>query len=176
MATTTTPEAAVIEGLPAPAGSLDRFGRLSLVTLRITLGLLWLTNAGWKRPPDFGEASGSGLFRFTSFAIEHPVFPPYTWLVETVVLPNFRVFGWVVLFTEALLGACLLLGLLTRFWGVVGVAMSLAIALSERLPPLQRRTSVPFQPIHTEMSGGLAMRSVRFPFGKSAGGRARAVS
>ncbi|CAN5218212.1 hypothetical protein BH20ACT3_BH20ACT3_18250 [soil metagenome] len=113
----------------------DRFGRWSLAAMRITLGVLWMTNAGWKRPPDFGEDGGTGLFRFTSLAVEHPVFPPYTWFVETVVLPNFRIFGWVVLITEALLGAFLVIGLLTRFWAVVGVGMSLTIALSVVLAP-----------------------------------------
>jgi len=116
-------------------GTLDRYGGWSLAALRITLGVLWMTNAGWKRPPDFGEDSGRGLFRFTNEAIEHPVFPPYSWFVETVVLPNFSLFGWVVLLTEALLGAFLITGLLTRFWGVVGAAMSLTIALSVVLAP-----------------------------------------
>ena len=115
--------------------TVDRFGRLSLAALRITLGVLWMTNAGWKRPPDFGQESGTGLFRFTSLAVEHPVFPPYSWFVEALVLPNFRLFGWVVLLTEALLGAFLVIGLLTRIWGLVGAGMSLAIAFSVVLAP-----------------------------------------
>jgi thiosulfate dehydrogenase (quinone) large subunit len=119
----------------AEPGPPDRWGRASLVVLRLALGVLWLSNSGWKRPPDFGEERGVGLHRFTSFAVEHEVFPPYAWFVETVVLPNFRVFGWVVLVTEALLGAFLLLGLLTRFWGLVGAAMSLSIALSVLMAP-----------------------------------------
>jgi thiosulfate dehydrogenase (quinone) large subunit len=128
--TTVTPPAST-----PPGSEIDRAGRISLVLLRLTLGIMWLSNAGWKRPPDFGEETGTGLFRFTSYAVEHEVFPPFAWLVETVVLPNFRFFGWVVLFTEALLGAFLLLGLLTRFWGLVGALMSLNIALSVLLAP-----------------------------------------
>jgi thiosulfate dehydrogenase [quinone] large subunit len=50
--------------------------------------------------------------------------------VREVVLPNFRFFGWAVLFTEAALGAFLLLGLATRFWAVVGLVQSLFITLA----------------------------------------------
>ncbi len=51
------------------------------------------------------------------------------------MLPNFRFFGWVVLITEALLGAFLVIGLLTRLWALVGVGLSLAIAMSVVLAP-----------------------------------------
>lgn len=91
---------------------------------------MWFVNAGWKRPPDFGEDAGKGLYRFTSDAVEHEVFGPFAWVVDNVVLPNFTAFGWLVLLTEAALGAFLLLGLFTRFWALVGVAQSVAIALS----------------------------------------------
>jgi thiosulfate dehydrogenase (quinone) large subunit len=131
MATSADPDPAAGPVDAAP----DRFGRWSLAALRITLGVLWMTNAGWKRPPDFGEEAGAGLFRFTTLAVEHPVFPPYSRFVEPAVLPNFRLFGWVVLLTEALLGAFLLTGLLTRLWALVGAGMSLAIAFSVLLAP-----------------------------------------
>ncbi|MGH8999850.1 MAG: TQO small subunit DoxD, partial [Acidimicrobiia bacterium] len=109
---------------------VDRTGRIALAAVRVTIGLLWLVNAGWKRPPDFGEEQGRGLYRFTREAVDHEVLAPFSWVVEEIVLPNFRVFGWAVLLTEAALGAFLLLGLFTRFWALVGVAQSLAIALS----------------------------------------------
>ena len=60
----------------------------------------------------------------------HPVLAPYSRLVETVVLPNIAVFGWVTLLTEAGLGAFLLIGLATRFWALVGILQTLAITLS----------------------------------------------
>lgn len=107
----------------------------AMALVRITAGLLWLTNAGWKTPPDFGEASGRGLYRFTLEAVEHPVFAPYTWVVEEIVLPNFVAFGWVVLLTEAALAAFLLLGLGTRLWAAVGLVQSVAIGLSVALAP-----------------------------------------
>lgn len=110
--------------------TIERTGRAILAAVRITVGLLWLVNAGWKRPPDFGEESGRGLYRFTTDAVEHEVFAPFAWIVREIVLPNFRAFGWGVLVVEATLGAFLVLGLFTRFWALVGVAQSLAIAFS----------------------------------------------
>lgn len=94
---------------------------------RVSVALLWMSGAGWKVPPDFGEASGRGLYRWASYAVEYPVFAPYSWLVENVVLPNIVVFGWLTLLTEASLGAFLLVGLFTRFWAVVGILQTLAI-------------------------------------------------
>jgi thiosulfate dehydrogenase [quinone] large subunit len=109
-----------------------RLARATTALLRIAVGFLWIQNAGWKTPPDFGAAADppAGLYKFTSFAVEHPVFPPYAWLVEHLVLPNFTFFGWTVLLVEAALGAFLLIGLLTRLWAAIGVAQTLAITLS----------------------------------------------
>ncbi|MBA3350708.1 MAG: TQO small subunit DoxD [Actinobacteria bacterium] len=108
----------------------DRAGRLALFATRIVLGLLWVQNSGWKTPPDFGRSAGGGLYKFTRFAVENEVFAPFAFVVREVVLPNFVVFGWLVLLVEAALGGFLLLGLTTRFWALVGVAQSTAIALS----------------------------------------------
>jgi thiosulfate dehydrogenase (quinone) large subunit len=109
----------------------SRLSRALIATVRIGIGLLWIQNASWKYPPDFGQGDPpSGLYVFTSYAVEHPVFPPYAWLVEHLVLPNFAFFGWVVLLVESALGAFLLIGLATRFWALVGIAQTLAITLS----------------------------------------------
>ena len=50
--------------------------------------------------------------------------------MERFVLPNFTFFGWMVLLIEAALGAFLLIGLATRFWALIGIAQTVAIALS----------------------------------------------
>jgi len=107
----------------------------ALAVLRITVGLLWLYNVSWKRPPDFGESSGSGLYGFTKAAVEHPVFPPYSWVVEHVVLPQFALFGWMVLLVETLLAVLLLTGTLVRLAALIGIGQSLAIALSVAQTP-----------------------------------------
>lgn len=101
-----------------------------LAVVRVALGLLWVQGAGWKTPPDFGQEAGRGLFRYTSYAVEHPVFAPYSWLVENVVLPNFTLFGYLVLLAEASIGAFLVVGLATRFWAGLGILQTTAITLS----------------------------------------------
>lgn len=104
--------------------------RIAIALVRVTVAFLWMSGAAWKVPPDFGEETGSGLYRWVNYAVEYPVFAPYTWLVENLVLPNFTLFGWGVLLAEASLGAFLLVGLFTRLFAVVGIAQSLAITLS----------------------------------------------
>lgn len=108
-------------------GGLDtRLARGVLALARIGVGYLWIQNVSWKDPSnDF-----AALRSFTQLAVDRPVFPPYAWLVENVVLPNMVLFGWVTLLVEAGLGAFLLVGLATRLWALIGVAQSLAIALA----------------------------------------------
>jgi thiosulfate dehydrogenase [quinone] large subunit len=105
--------------------------RILLAVVRVGVALLWINNLGWKNPPSFGQGrEPSGLFHFTRWAADYPVFPPYTWLVEHLVLPNFTVFAWGVLVIESALGAFLLIGLATRFFALLGVAQTLAITFS----------------------------------------------
>lgn len=106
-----------------------------MAVIRIGVGLMWLSNLNWKTPPNFGSDTGGGLYKYTQYAVSHPVFPPYTWVVEHVVLSNFHLFGWLVLFLESALAAFLLLGLGTRLWGVIGAVQALAIGLSVALAP-----------------------------------------
>ena len=116
--------------LPVERLDAGRATRGVVAAVRIALGLLWIQAAGWKTPPDFGEESGTGLFRYTSYAVDHPVLPPFSWLVEIVVLPNFTLFGHLTLVAEASIGAFLLVGLATRFWALVGILQTTAITLS----------------------------------------------
>ena len=110
---------------------------LAAAALRVLLGLMWLYNVSWKRAPDFGEDAGNGLFKFTSYAVSHPVLPPYSWVVEHLVLPYFQVFGWVVLLVETGLAVLLLTGLWLRVAAAIGVAQSIAIALSVAYAPAE---------------------------------------
>jgi thiosulfate dehydrogenase [quinone] large subunit len=101
-----------------------------LAVLRVVMGITWLHEAEWKVPPDFGQASGGGLWFWSHRAIEHPVFPPFNALLEAVVFPHFTLFGWLVLITEAAIGAFLIVGLATRFWAIVGFLQTFPIAFS----------------------------------------------
>ena len=49
---------------------------------------------------------------------------------RNLVLPNFAFFGYLTLLLEASIGAFLLVGLATRFWAVLGIIQTVAIALS----------------------------------------------
>jgi hypothetical protein len=118
-------------GVDTPA----RSGVIALAALRITVGLLWLYNVSWKRPPDFGRSSNDGLYGFTKAAVDHPVFPPYSWVVEHLVLPQFTAFGWIVLAVETALAVLLLTGTLVRLAALIGCGQSLAIALSVAQAP-----------------------------------------
>ena len=103
----------------------SRADRWLVAAFRVGVALLWIENSGWKRPPEFAS-----LRRYTTYAVEHPVLAPFTWVVERVVLPNFAFFGWMTLLLEASLGAFLLIGLATRFWALVGLGQTVAITLS----------------------------------------------
>ncbi len=113
----------------------DLTTRICAFLVRLTVGLMWLDNLSWKVPPDFGSKDQSGLYHFTALAVEHPVFTPYSSVVEYVVLPHFAIFGWGVFFVEIGLAVFLLLGLATRLWAVIGVAQSIAIFLSVGASP-----------------------------------------
>ena len=103
--------------------------------LCILLGLMWLYNVSWMRAPDFGLADGNGLSQFTRYAVDYPVFPPYSWFVENLILPLFVPFGWVVLLAETVLAVLLLTGTWVRFAALLGLAESLAIVLSVAVAP-----------------------------------------
>lgn len=78
-------------------------GLIVLTGLRLLAGLIWLYNVVWKVPPDFGERGRRDLYHFTHLAVEHPVFTPFSWVIEHAVLPYFTAFGWGVLFAESAL-------------------------------------------------------------------------
>jgi thiosulfate dehydrogenase [quinone] large subunit len=124
---TTGPAAATA---PRVALADDRAARASIVTLRVVMAFLWIQNTRWKVPPDFGADRKEGLYRYLQDAVDYPVFPPYSWLAEHALLPNLGFFGWAVLTAEATIGACLLVGFMTRLIGMVGAAQAFVIFLS----------------------------------------------
>ncbi|WP_433604181.1 Rv1678 family membrane protein [Prescottella agglutinans] len=86
-------------------------------------------------PPDFGEHADTGLYRLTHEAVEYPVLPPFSWLIEHVVLPNFTAFGWLTLLVESVLAVLLLTGTAVRLAALIGVGQSIAIGLSTAEAP-----------------------------------------
>lgn len=112
-----------------------RPARWATLVMRVAVAYLWFENLDWKRPPHFGANDRSGLWAFTNGAIEHPVWDPFSAVVESLVLPNFGPFGWGVYIAEIALGCFLLIGLATRFWAVVGVVQSFVIYLTVGAQP-----------------------------------------
>ena len=96
---------------------------------RIIAGMLWLSNTDWKRPPDFGRPN-RGLWIFANHGITNQVFGPFRWVLEEIVVPNFKAFGWITIATEVLLAALLLSGAFTRFAALLGIGQAIAITLS----------------------------------------------
>lgn len=104
--------------------------RAIIPTVRIVAGLLWLANLHWKRPPDFGQPQKNGLFKFVQAGIDKPVFTPFSWVLEHVVLKQYHLFGWIAFLIEAVLAAGLLVGWKVRWLALLGVGQSAFIGLS----------------------------------------------
>lgn len=125
-----------VRWLLAPAtDEVPRAQAVGAAALRVLVGLMWLYNVAWKRPPDFGREAGNGLYKFTSYAVSDPVLAPYAWLVDHVVLRTFTPFGWLVLAAETTLAVLLLTGSWVRLAAALGLAQSVAIALSVAFAP-----------------------------------------
>ena len=120
----------VIDVLMSPPAPQAKSGQIALTGLRLLAGLMWLENVVWKVPPDFGERTRGGLYFWTTRAVEFPVWKPYSWLLEHLVLPNFTLFGWGVFVIESALVVLLLTGTAVRLAALLGVAQSIAIGLS----------------------------------------------
>ncbi len=101
-----------------------------LVIVRVLFGLMWLEGASWKNPPLFGLKSGQDLYFWVHRAVDYPVLPAYTWFVQNIVLKNFLLFGWMVLFIELSLGIGFLLGIRTRILSLLALGHITNITLS----------------------------------------------
>ncbi len=104
--------------------------QLALGLLRAAYGLYWLYAASWKVPPDFGRATDTGLWHWISQGIQYPTLAWYQSLLESLIIPNFTLFGYLVLLTELVIGLSLFLGAFTRLGAALGIAMSVNITLS----------------------------------------------
>ncbi len=92
---------------------------------RMIVGIVWLGAASWKLPPDFGQATNSGLWAWVQQAANYPALGLYGAFLEKVVIPHFTFFGYLLLVLELYAGILLFLGLLTRLPSVLGILMSL---------------------------------------------------
>jgi len=93
--------------------------------------------AGNRKEAWIGDAAGTGVSGYLTRALtmapggpaakENPeVTGWYAELIRHVFLPNPELFGYLVAFGEVLVGAALILGILTRFSAAMGLVMSFA--------------------------------------------------
>jgi hypothetical protein len=100
--------------------------------LRWVAGLLWLSNAGWKVPPNFGRSGDEcrSLCRYMEEGIDHPVLPGSSWIFEHLLVPNLTAFGWTTVLLETALAALLISGRHLRVAAILGIAQSAGIGLA----------------------------------------------
>ena len=115
-------------GQAPSAGELSRI-LYALAGLRILLGVLWLANLSWKLPPDFGKDDPEGLLYNFQLAKEYAVVAPLRDIADSLLIPHFTAFGWLVFLVELAAGVLLLLGLWTRIGAALGLLQAIAITL-----------------------------------------------
>lgn len=103
---------------------------------RVLIGLLWLLALRWKLPPSFDGGSPSldggsprSLRTWLELEVTHAAIEPYGRLIESVVLPNFTFFAWLLFLTELAVGLSLLVGFRVRVGALVGLALSLNLGI-----------------------------------------------
>ena len=99
---------------------------LPMAVARIVLGIMWLASLLWKLPPDFAPGGEEpGLHGWLSLEVEHPTFGFYGDFIESVVLPNFVLFAWLVFLAELAVGLALVSGVFARPAALLGLLMSI---------------------------------------------------
>jgi uncharacterized membrane protein YphA (DoxX/SURF4 family) len=93
------------------------------------IGVMWLFSLRWKLPPDFQPEQGRGLLDWLQLEVEHAAFPFYGQLVETLILPNFTTFAWLIFLAELLAGILLLTGTFTRLGAAIGLLMAINLGI-----------------------------------------------
>jgi hypothetical protein len=99
-----------------------------LTTVRVVLGLFWISQFTWKPPPAFG-CPDQGFCLWLGKEIQYPLIPLYADMLRTIIQPNVIAFGWFTLLVETAIGVSLTLGLLTRLGGLVGMVWSLNLLI-----------------------------------------------
>ena len=92
-----------------------------IAVLRIYVGYYMLTQGIRKFQRDFPK--GDWIGRQIGDVATLDLYPWYKRFLTAYVVPHSELFGYLVTFGEIAVGACLLLGLLTRFSALVGLFM-----------------------------------------------------
>lgn len=118
------------------------FGRVNFawfwLIVRVYLGWQWLEAGLGKvgNPAWTGSSAGAAISGFVSGALQkttgdHPdVQGWYAWFLEKLVLPNTKVFGYLVAYGEVLVGIALIIGLFAGIAAFFGSFMNMNYLLS----------------------------------------------
>ena len=112
-------------------------GALIWLFVRVYVGYVWLTS-GWKKLGNeawIGENAGAAISGFMKGALAKAeegkdVSQWYASILENVVIPNAKVFSYVVVFGEILVGLGLIVGLLTGVAAFFGGLMNASFLLA----------------------------------------------
>ena len=96
---------------------------------RMVIGVLWLFSLRWKLPPDFAPAAGRGLLDWLQLEAQYPAVGLYGRFVESVVIPHFTPFAWLIFLAELATGLSLLSGTLTRLGAALGLLLSINLGI-----------------------------------------------
>ena len=102
---------------------------------RIAVGLYWLYEQHWKLPPDFGLHDARGLMFAFQQSIQYPTVDLYRAFLQSVIVPHFHLFGWLLGFAEVAIGASLVLGVLTRAGALLGVLQAVNLLIAQGRTP-----------------------------------------
>ncbi len=103
---------------------------VALALLRFLVGVMWWQQSLWKVPPNYG-----GLIYWMKQMVAHAAIPAQGDFVGNVLIPNIAIVGPLVYAGEVAVGVSLMLGLLSRLGGVIGLVMALNLWLGEYSTP-----------------------------------------
>jgi thiosulfate dehydrogenase (quinone) large subunit len=126
----------------------DNLGRIGMIASRLIYGYLWYTQLLWKLPPQFGcpadfavstglRERTSGLCDWVGLMVIYSKLPIQADLVNSLVVPNMAIVGWLVWLMEAFVAVSLILGLFTRLGGLAALVQGLNLLIGIGFAPIE---------------------------------------
>lgn len=101
-----------------------------LALVRLLTGWLWFQQLFWKMPPDF-----TGLHRYVVEEGMATFLPGYSFVIQQVFLPNFRLLGAFTWGAELVVGLLLLFGVFSRLGGLLSAILALQLYIGLAVAP-----------------------------------------
>jgi thiosulfate dehydrogenase (quinone) large subunit len=102
-----------------------------LLLIQALFGILWIEGSWWKITAN-GKFlwNSEGLAYWVGQGSKYPVFGPYKWLIDNLILPNIKTFVIGIFVAELLTGILFLTGKYVRIASILAFCQSVVIALS----------------------------------------------